>query len=325
MQLLACGAYRSGLNECVIWEVDTETCRVKPFVRDRFWLRYNDEPERAFWGIKAIGGLFMVAGGSTLSIYNHSGQLVARRTHKSLSECHAVCRLRASAALVANTGHDEIVAVNPGSLLIEGSWRVRGHFRGLRDKSVAKPYALNISHISERRETIYVTHMFTCRRSRLPWRKRVFAPGGVVTLDGERVIRDVPGAHDGIWAFRREADDLYLNASHVIETRRYSAPHTDPDNLTLAETWRPRIGGLLRGMVVSPDRLFVGLTRIDPSRTRATMYEPIARARGVRMAKRSGIITLKPGSNEIHGHVPIPNLNGVGFDVYSIIQDPRSR
>lgn len=285
--------------------------------------------------------LFCV-GGNTLTILDLNGNLLRREQVDILKDAHDL-QIIDGQIFCTNTGHDtiEIFSTN---LEHKKTIRLRdfSHFHGKKLLPRKKEYYVDSLHancISSCNGNIWVTHFFTCERNwfraiRLTYRflrglieqqpfqhkgfvvnllsGKILSSGGVISLQGNPVIHQFYGPHDGL--FYKE--DFYINSTHNVETHIYDK------NFKLRQRIQYDTGMFLRGLSPIDNRTFlVGAGRIDPARTAAFMYKLVLKGRRKRIQfdQASSVKIIDRETHNIVESIYFEEFQGIHPEIYQII------
>lgn len=300
MEFLISTSYRT-TGQSAIWRFDIDSGQLDLFRKDQYYKPGQRRKDFVYFGMVVAGSWLYCAGGTVLTILDMQGSLVERRELDFLHDVHDL-NLIGGQLFCTNTGRDRIEVfdldldhnrtINLGDL---------PPFRRKRlaEKSAHSPDSLHANFVSSRDNRVFVTHSYTCERDRdraialtlrqkithlfghsqarnqgiaLDWRAgKLLSSGGVVALDGERVVDGLYGAHDGVF-FR---DKFYANATHNIETWIFDSAFKPLKTIEYSD------GMLIRGLCpVDDTTLLLGATRVDPGRTASSVYRSVMRTRG---------------------------------------------
>lgn len=302
MDFLVSTSYRT-TGKSTIWKLDVGSGRLDQFREDQYYEPRQRRKDFVYFGMAMAGPRLYCAGGTVLTILDLNGNLVERQEPAFLHDVHDL-NLVGDELYCTNTGRDRIEVFDLDlchQKTIDLVDLPPFRHRRLVPKSAHSPDSLHANFVSCRNDQVYITHSFTCERNGLRalglafYRKlwsvtgtapatfrnrgvvvdvkggKVLASGGVIALDGNRVIDGLYGAHDGVFFHGK----FYVNATHNIETRIYDGTFKP------LRTIEYREGMLIRGLYpIDNSTLLLGATRIDPKRTAASVYQPVMHARG---------------------------------------------
>ncbi len=341
MNFLISTCYRT-TGQSTIWKLDSDDWKLRLFRQDQYYQPGERGPhDYIYWGMDIYKKRLYCVGGNVLSIMDLDGNLVARRKVNFLREAHDL-RIIDGQIYCANTAYDTVEIF---SIELEHRETIRlkdllcFRDRKLLNKTNDKEDAVHVNFFSSRNSNVFVTHSFTCEQNKLraallmlakmldrfvgchpfpsrdivlnPRSGKIISSGGVLNITGERVIHGLKGAHDGIFY----GDEFYVNATYNIETLIYS------ENFKLAQRIEYDDGMLVRGLCpISPTVLLVGATRIDPSRTAASMYHRVLKARGSsRFDKSSSVKVVDRKTGKFLKSIDLDTFQGVHPEVFKII------
>ena len=297
-----------------------------------------------YFGMDVFQGCVYCVGGNVLSVLDLEGQLLKRREIGFLSDAHDL-HVVDGLIYCTNTGYDrvEVFSLNLDhhrtmslkELACFHKKRFLPRTEGQRTDS------LHANFLSSRHPgKVFVTHFFACERRRMraiwlslrylagsiglgwqPFRHKGFVldlfsgkilhSGGVITLDGDRVIGPLYGPHDGVF-YRKE---FYIHSTHNIETLIYD------ENFRLIQSIPYHVGIFLRGLHPIDRRTFlVGASLINPKRTAAFMYKLILRGRKHSCFEDASSIKIVDRKTQtIVQSVYFETFQGIHPEIYKII------
>lgn len=296
-----------------------------------------------YFGMRIYQGNLYCGGGNVLSILDLEGRVLKRQEIDFLSDAHDLDIIEGQVYCV-NTGHDRIEIFSPN---FEHQQTVHlkklACFRDRRLLPQKEGYgtdSLHANFLSSHKNDVWVTHFFSCESRRMraiilsirylagiigmggrPFRHKGFVlnlfsgkilnSGGVVTLDGKRLIGPLYGPHDGI-VFNNE---FYIHSTHNIETLVYD------EHLRVAARIPYHVGIFLRGLHPIDRRTFlIGASRINPRRTAAFMYKLVLRGRKhSRFEEASSIKIVDRKTQTIVRSVYFETFQGIHPEIYKII------
>lgn len=342
MDFLVSTSYRT-TGKSTIWKLDVGLGRLDQFREDQYYEPGQRRKDFVYFGMAIAGSRLYCAGGTVLSILDLNGNLVERQEPAFLHDVHDL-NLVGDELYCTNTGCDRIEVFDLDlrhKRTIDLADLPPFRHRRLFPKSAHSPDSLHANFIACRDEQVYVTHSFTCERNGLlalrlalfrklwsvtgtapaTYRNRgvvvdvkqgkVLASGGVIALDGSRVIDGLYGAHDGVFFHGK----FYVNATHNLETWVYD------DTLKPLRAIEYSEGMLIRGLYpIDDSTLLLGATRIDPNRTAASVYHPVMHARGNdEFDDFSSIKIVDVGTGRIVETLRFDTFQGIHPEVHKII------